>query len=169
MEKIRIIEEKIYSIREKRVILDKDLAFLYQVSTRALNQAVKRNKTRFPDDFMFRLSKEEAESLVSQNVIPSRKFFGGHLPYAFTEYGIAMLSSVLKSEKAINVNIAIMRVFSKTREYMLTHKEFARKLGELEAKVDKNNIETQELFKIIKKMIALPPIKKKKIGFVIDK
>ncbi|MGH2566937.1 MAG: ORF6N domain-containing protein [Bacteroidota bacterium] len=105
-----VIENRIFLLRGQKVMLSPHLAKLYGVETRALNQAVKRNVTRFPADFMFQLSKEEADWLVSQNVIPQRKYFGGSNPYAFTEQGVAMLSTVLRSEQAIQVNIAIMRV-----------------------------------------------------------
>jgi hypothetical protein len=104
------IINKILVVRNQKVILDKDLAVLYNVETRALKQAVKRNIKRFPSDFMFIFSKKEIEKMVSQNVIPSKSYFGGAAPFAFTEQGVAMLSSVLKSERAIEVNILIMRV-----------------------------------------------------------
>jgi hypothetical protein len=103
-----------------------------------LNQAVKRNVNRFPYDFMFQLNLEEALGLVSQNVIPHKKYLGGTLPYAFTEQGVAMLSTVLHSERAIQMNIAIMRAFVKLREFLLTHKELAQKIAELEQKIGKN-------------------------------
>jgi len=104
------IINKILVVRNQKVILDKDLAVLYNVETRALKQAVKRNIKRFPSDFMFIFSKKEIEQMVSQNVIPSKSHLGGAAPFAFTEQGVAMLSSVLKSERAIEVNILIMRV-----------------------------------------------------------
>ena len=109
-----IIEQHIYLIRGHKVMLDPALAVLYRVKTIALRQQVKRNPQRFPNDFFFQLTKGEAELLVSQNVIPSRRSFGGSLPYAFTEQGVAMLSSVLKSDRAAAVNVAIMRVFSRS-------------------------------------------------------
>ena len=108
-----MIERKIFLLRHQKVILSPHLAELYGVETRTLNQAVKRNMTRFPEDFMFQLTDTEVAWLVSQNVIPHRKYFGGTLPYAFTEQGVAMLSSVLRSERAIQMNIAIMRAFVK--------------------------------------------------------
>ena len=110
------IETRIFLIRGKKVMLDKDLAELYKVKPIALRQQVKRNKERFPDDFMFQLTNEEVEIMVSQIVIPSKQSLGGYFPYAFTEQGIAMLSSVLNSKRAINVNIQIMRIFTKLRE-----------------------------------------------------
>src|SRR3990172_264518 len=111
-----MIERKIFLLRHQKVILSPHLAELYGVETRTLNQAVKRNRTRFPEDFMFQLTDTEVAWLVSQNVIPHREYFGGTLPYAFTEQGVAMLSSVLRSERAIQMNIAIMRAFVKLRE-----------------------------------------------------
>ena len=105
------IKSKIHTIRDMQVMIDSDLAELYNVETRALNQAVKRNIKRFPRDFMFQLTDSEAELLVSQNVIPSKQHLGGHLPYVFTEQGVAMLSGVLKSDTAVRISIQIMRAF----------------------------------------------------------
>ena len=128
------IQRKIYEIREQKVMLDFDLAELYEVQTKNLNLAVKRNIKRFPPDFMFQLTKPEWENLRLQ--IETSKGRGGtrYLPYAFTEQGLAMLSGVLKSDKAINVNIAIMRAFVFIRQYALTHKDLTERLKELEAK-----------------------------------
>lgn len=117
-------------------MLDRDLAALYQVKPIALRQAVKRNSNRFPEDFVIQLSKEEAEVLVSQNVIPSRRSLGGFLPYAFTEQGVAMLSSVLRSERAAMVNIATMRTFVRLRQILAAHKELAERLAAMEKKYD---------------------------------
>lgn len=118
-------------------MLDYDLAELYEVENRALKQAVKRNIDRFPKDFMFTLTNQEVNNLVSQNVIPSKSHFGGALPFAFTEQGVSMLSSVLRSPKAIQVNIAIMRTFVFLRQYALTHQDLTAKLKEMEAKFNK--------------------------------
>lgn len=126
------IEHKIYEVRGHKVLLDFDLAVLYEVETRALKQAVKRNLRRFPDDFMFSLSEAEIESLVSQNVIPSRSRLGGAAPFAFTEQGVAMLSSVLNSERAVEVNIAIMRTFVVIRQHAWNYKDLYEKLQEME-------------------------------------
>jgi len=119
-------------------MLDFDLATMYEVETRVLKQAVKRNIQRFPSDFMFQLSAIEAAALVSQSVIPSKKYLGGALPFAFTEQGVAMLSSVLNSEKAIEVNIIIIRTFVLIRQYALNFKELHDKLIKLEKKYNKN-------------------------------
>lgn len=126
---VEIIERKIYLIRRHKVMLDRDLAALYGVETKALNRAVKRNLQRFPDDFMFQLTKEESENLRFHFGTSS---WGGqrYLPYAFTENGVAMLSSVLSSERAVEVNIQIMRTFTRLREMLLTHKDLQRKIME---------------------------------------
>jgi phage regulator Rha-like protein len=108
---LQLIQNKIYEIRGQRVMLDFDLAEMYEVETRALKQAIKRNIDRFPNDFMFELNEKEIENLVSQSVIPSKSKLGGAKPFAFTEQGVAMLSSVLNSKKAIQVNIAVIRAF----------------------------------------------------------
>ena len=150
---LELIEKKILIIRGHKVMLDRDLAGLYEVGTKVLNQAVKRNLESFPDDFMITLTKEEAISLVSQNVTPHIKYFGGHLPNAFTEQGVAMLSSVLKSKRARLVNIQIMRAFVKLRELLNTHLELARKLEELEKKYD---AQFKSVFDAIKMLMAEP-------------
>ena len=115
-------------------MLDRDLAVLYDVKAIALRQQVKRNSDRFPSDFMSQLSDPEAKVLLSQNVIPSTRSLGGFLPYVFTEQGVAMLSSVLTSRRAVQVNIAIMRAFARLREMLATHKDLVRKLDEMEKK-----------------------------------
>ena len=148
--KLQIIQNKIHELRDHKVMLDFDLAGLYSVETRVMNQAVKRNKNRFPKDFMFQLSVSEWHQLViesqvkvpkrnsSQFVMSSRKHRGErYLPYAFTEQGVAMLSAILKSKKAIDVNVAIMRAFVFLRQYALTHKDLTAKLKELEGKYDR--------------------------------
>jgi hypothetical protein len=128
-----LIQSRIYLIRAQKVLLDSDLAALYEVETRTLNQAVRRNPGRFPEDFMFQLTLEEAKSLTSQIVI-SNAGRGGrrYQPYVFTEQGVAMLSSVLGSERAIQVNIAIMRTFVRMRHLLATHQELAQRLEEVE-------------------------------------
>ena len=149
-------------MRGHRIILSIDLCEMYEVEHRALNQAVKRNIKRFPKDFIFLLNNQELSILKSQNVISS--LWGGrrHSPYAFTEQGVAMLSSVLKSEKAIQVNIEIMRTFVNLREMISTHKELSKKLNTLEKKYDS---QFKVVFDAIKQLMT-PPIKpKKKIGY----
>jgi len=161
------IERSILLIRGQKVMLSVHLAELYDVETRALNQAVKRNIIRFPQDFMFQLSEAEAQQLVSQNVIPHKKYFGGSLPYAFTEQGVAMLSSVLNSETAIKVNIEIMRAFVRLRRMLASHADLARKLEALEKKYD---AQFKIVFDAIRQLMAPsePQPPKRRIGFVVE-
>ncbi|MDD5680413.1 MAG: ORF6N domain-containing protein [Candidatus Omnitrophica bacterium] len=161
------IEKKIYIIRGQKVMLDRDLAMLYGVETRVLNQAVTRNKERFPEDFMFQLTKAETESLRSQIVISKR---GGarYLPYVFTEQGVAMLSGVLTSPRAVEVNIAIMRAFVRLRVIIYAHKELAEKLKELEVKIGRHDKEIIAIFEVIKRLAEpLTDGQKRRIGFHI--
>ena len=130
------IEGKILLIRGENVLLDCDLAALYGVETRVLKQAVKRNTKRFPEDFMFILKNSEVDNLVSQNVIPSKSRLGGALPMVFTEQGVAMLSGILNSDKAIEVNIAIMRTFVQIRKLMNNNKILAKKITDMEKNYD---------------------------------
>ena len=157
------IEQAILLIRGKKVMLDVDLAALYEVETGVLNRAVKRNVDRFPEDFMFQLTLEETERLRCQNGI-SKIGRGGrrYLPYAFTEQGVAMLSSVLRSPRAIQVNIEIMRAFVRLREILATHKELARKLAALEEKYDE---QFKVVFDAIRALMAPPEKSRKQIGF----
>ncbi len=129
---LELIKNSILEIRGKKVMLDMDLAKIYQVETRALKQAVRRNLDRFPEDFLFQLTETEMQNLVSQNVIPHIKYFGGSAPFAFTEQGVAMLSSILKSKKAIQMNISIMRAFVMIRQWALSYQELSDKLSDLE-------------------------------------
>lgn len=132
-----LIERRILIIHGHKVMLDRDLALLYDVKSIALRQQVKRNIDRFPADFMFQLSDQETSLLLSQNVIPSPRSLGGSLPYAFTEQGIAMLCSVLRGKRAVQVNIAIMRAFVHLREILASHKDLAGKLDAMEKKYDR--------------------------------
>lgn len=162
---VEVIEGKIYLIRGQKVMLDSDLAELYGVEVKRLKRQVRRNITRFPEDFMFELWKEEYDSLRSHFGTLKRGEHVKYLPYAFTEQGVAMLSSVLNSERAIHVNIAIMRAFVKLREILATHKDLARKLEEMEKKYD---AQFKVVFDAIRKLMAPPPEpKKRKIGFVV--
>ena len=150
------IERRMLVIRGQKVMLDKDLAGLYGVPVKRLNEQVKRNLKRFPADFMFMLTKQEVMNLKSQFATSS---WGGvrKLPYAFTEQGIAMLSSVLNSERAIQVNIAIMRAFVRIKQVLATHKELARKLEEHEVKLAKHDNSILAIFEIIKQLADPPP------------
>jgi len=151
------IERRIHLIRGQWVMLDRDLAELYGVTTAALNQAVKRNSDRFPDNFMFQLDSEEFEKWISQIVIsnPGLKMGARRRPLAFTEQGVAMLSSVLRSKRAIQVNIAIMRAFVTFREMLATHKDLADKLAELEQRYDER---FRVVFDAIRELMAPPSL-----------
>ena len=158
------IEKTIYVIRGEKVMLDRDLAELYEVGTKALNQAVRRNPDRFPVDFMFQLSeKEVAELNRSQFVTGSEKHRDPRFrPYAFTEQGVAMLSSVLRSKRAIAVNIEIMRAFVKLRQMLASHAELSRRLDELESHYDK---QFKVVFDAIGRLMTTPVRNRKEIGF----
>lgn len=158
------IERRIKIIRGHKIMLDEDLSALYEVPTKVLIQSVKRNTQRFPDDFMFQLKKREFQSLRSQFVTSKR---GGrrYLPYVFTEQGVAMLSSVLNSERAIQMNVAIMRTFVKMRQFALSYKELAEKLNELERKTETHDKEIKAIFNAMRRLMT-PPVKPKpRIGF----
>ena len=152
-------------------MLDKDLAELYRVSTKRLNEQVKRNISRFPKDFMLQLNEKEIRMLETQYPNLRSHFatssWGGrrYFPYAFTEQGVAMLSSVLNSERAIQVNIAIMRAFVKLRKILSTHKDLVHKLNELERKVEKHDVEIHPIFEAIRRLMTEPEKPKSKIGF----
>ncbi len=155
---------RIFLIRGKKVMIDRDLAELYEVDSKALNQAVKRNISRFPPDFMFQISKEEADSLRSQFVTleKGRGRYSKYLPYVFTEQGVAMLSSVLKSDRAIQVNIQIIRTFTRLRELLITNKELREKIEEMEEKYDKK---LKDIFTVLKNLLLQEEKPKKQIGF----
>jgi phage regulator Rha-like protein len=161
---VEIIEKKIYLIRVHKVMLDSDLAELYGVETKRLNERVRRNLKRFPDDFMFQLTEEEAESLRSHfaTLKSGRGKHRKYLPYAFTEQGVAMLSSVLNSDLAIEVNVQIIRTFVKLREMLSTHKDLARKLADMEKKYD---AQFKFVFDAIRQLMKPDEPKKKPIGF----
>lgn len=166
---LQIIQNKIFEVRGCRVMLDYHLAELYQVETRALKQAVKRNIERFPSDFMFVLTKEEANLLlsigVSQNVIPPDYNFGVAMPMAFTEQGVAMLSSVLRSKIAIEVNISIMRAFVLMRQMVIGYEELLRRIEELEVSID---AQFNELYQALTQLLSQSKQQKERrpVGFV---
>jgi hypothetical protein len=168
----RPIERHIQLIRGQKVMLDRDLADLYGVKPIALRQQVRRNRERFPRDFMFQLTKAEAESLVSQFVIPSRRSLGGFLPYVFTQEGVAMLSSVLRSRRAILANIAIMRSFVHLREMIAANKDLAARIEKMERSHDRTASvievlvdEIDGIAREVKNMKALPSSPDRKYGF----
>lgn len=168
------VQNVIYVIRGERVMVDRDLATLYGVSSKAFNQSVKRHKDRFPEDFMFQLTVEEARSwwlermathLRSQSVTLKR---GQHLkyrPHVFTEHGILMLSSVLNSERAIRVNIEIMRAFVRLRTLVAAHRDLTDKLTELERRVTRHDGHIRAIFEAVRQLMTPPPAKVKQIGF----
>ena len=162
-----IIKNSILHIRGKRVILDFELAKLYEVETRVLKQAVRRNMERFPEDFLFELSTDEMQNMVSQNVIPSLKYFGGATVYAFTEQGVAMLSSVLRNKKAIQINISIMRAFVMMRQWALNHQELSARLDTLEQEYGQKFSDIEQLLNYLiqkdQKQAQQPP--RDRIGF----
>ena len=162
------IEKCIYILRKKKVMLDNDLAQLYGVTTKVLNQAVKRKIQRFPQDFMFQLTPEENDSLRSQIVTleGGRGTHRKYLPYAFTEQGVAMLSSVLNSDRAVLVNVAIMRAFVSLRGMMDSHKDLARKLEELEEKYD---AQFRVVFNAIRQLMTPPESRRRRVGFMTEK
>ena len=166
---LQIIQNKIFEVRGCRVMLDYHLAELYQVETRALKQAVKRNIERFPGDFMFVLTQEEANLLlsigVSQNVIPPAYNFGVAMPMAFTEQGVAMLSSVLRSKVAIEVNISIMRAFALMRQMAIGYEELSRRIEELEVSTD---AQFNELYQALTQLLSQSKQQKERrpVGFV---
>ncbi len=149
------IEKAILLVRGQKVMLDRDLAVLYGVETRALNQAVKRNRDRFPDDFMFELTRDEIRN-ISQSVICSSTMKHAKNVYAFTEQGVAMLSSVLHSKRAVQVNIEIMRAFVRLREILSTHKKVARKFEELEGRIAEHDEQIVAIFDAIRQLMTPP-------------
>ncbi len=175
-----ILMKRIYVFRDQKVMLDRDLAELYGVETRTLKQAVRRNKERFPDDFMFELTSDEVEIMVSQSVIPDKKVLGGALPFVFSAQGVAMLSSVLKSKTAIQINIQIMRVFTKLRQFLSDNTHIQHEILEIRLAMEKlakkqegqdKNVEL--IFEYIERLEdkletpALP--ERKRIGYKVGK
>jgi phage regulator Rha-like protein len=163
---LEIIERKIYIIRGCKVMLDSDLAESYQVPTKALNQAVRRNRDRFSADLMFRLNAEELGNLRSQIVTSSSEHGGRRSPpYAFTEHGVAMLSSVLSSKRAVALNILIIRAFIRLREYLASHKDLARKLEDIERIQHEHGAHIEQIYGYIQQLLEPPESSKRRIGF----
>jgi hypothetical protein len=165
------IQSLIYVLRGHRVMLDRDLADLYGVETRALNQAVQRNRSRFPEDFMFRLTLEEGKAVMasrSQNVILKWGKNLKYAPYAFTEHGAVMLANVLKSDRAVRASILVVRAFVSLRQTLGTHEDLVRKVKAIERKVGKHDTELQEIIKILRTLLEPPPPEppKRPIGFM---
>ena len=162
-----LIQRKIIVLREEKVMIDRDLAELYGVETKQLKRAVRRNLHRFPSDFMFELSREEYNSLRSQFGTLKRGTHSKYLPMTFTEQGVAMLSSVLNSDRAIEVNIAIMRAFVQLRKISSSHKQLAQKLREIEARLEDHDESIDAIFEAIQQLMRPPEKPRKPIGFEV--
>ena len=161
-----LVMNKIYLIRGQKVMLDKDLAELYQVETRVLNQAIRRNSSRFPKDFMFQLTQKEFEDWKSQIVISNSQKMGlRKRPLVFTEQGVSMLSGVLNSEIAIQVHIQIIRVFAKMREMLLTHKDILLQLEKMEKKITGHDADIALIFQYLKQLLNPPQPPRQRVGF----
>ena len=165
---IEPIEKKILFIRNQKVMIDSDLAELYGVTTKRLNEQVKRNKGRFPEDFMFKLTKKEKQELVANCDHLIRLKYSSVMPNVFTEHGAIMLAAVLNSQKAIEMSLFVVRAFIRLREIISTHKELAQKLKELELKIDSHDQHIQAIFEFINQLIAPPEKPKRKMGFTIN-
>ena len=166
---IDAIQQKIYLIRGRKVMLDKNLSMLYGVKPIRLREQVKRNKKRFPEDFMFQLNEREINLMVSQNAIASRKHLGGHAPYVFTEQGVAMLATVLNSDRAIQANIEIMRAFVKLRAFIASHRNLANKLMTIEMRINRQDEKIGSIFETLNRLMTPPAKKRSRIGFKRDK
>lgn len=163
-----IIMNKIYFIRGRKIMIDRDLAELYQVETKRLKEAVRRNINRFPDDFMFEMDGQELENWRTQIATSnlSDKMGLRYAPFCFTEQGLTMLSCILNSDRAIAVNIRIIRIFTRMREMLLTHKDILLKLEQLERKVDRHDEDIQLIFNYLKQLLNPPQTPRRKIGFI---
>jgi phage regulator Rha-like protein len=160
-----VVLNKIYLIRNQKVMLDRDLAELYDVKPIRLREQVKRNKDRFPENFMFQLTEEEVNNMVSQNAIPSKQALGGTFPYVFTEHGVLMLSNVLKSERAIQMSIRIIEIFVKLRETLLLHKDVALLVDQVEKRMGKQDKKIELLFSYLSQFMEKEEEPRKPIGF----
>lgn len=159
------IISKIYQLRSTSVMLDRDLAVLFDVKTYRLREQVKRNKMRFPENFMFQLTENEVDVMVSQNAIPSKQYLGGHLPYVFTEHGVLQLSNVLKSERAIQISIKIIELFVKMREMLLTHKDILLQLEEMRKSIKSNDERIDLIYNYLVQFINEQKKPRNEIGF----
>jgi hypothetical protein len=164
-----IVLSKIYYVRGHKIMLDKDLAEMYGVQPKRLREQVKRNADRFPDKFMFQLTDSEVNSMVSQNVIPSKQHLGGYLPYAFTEHGVLMLASILRSKIAMQVSVRIIETFVKMRELLSAHSDILLKLERLETQTWQNTEDIQKVFDYLKQLlIPAEQANRRRIGFRQD-
>jgi hypothetical protein len=160
-----VIKNKIYLLRDQKIMLDKDLATLYGVKPIRLREQVKRNPERFPDRFMFQLSEDEVDLMVSQNAIPSKRNLGGSLPYAFTEHGVLMLANVLKSGRAIQMSVRIIDVFVKLRELLLSNKEILLKLEHFEKQIVQNSDDIQMIMGALRELLNPNTVERQPIGY----
>ncbi len=156
---------KIHYLRNQKIMLDRDLAELYGVQAIRLREQVKRNIARFPSNFMFQLTEDEAESMVSQIAIPSKKVLGGRLPYAFTEHGVLMLASVLKSDKALNVSVRAIEIFVKMREILSAHRNILLQMQKVEKKLTAHDEDIQLIFAALKKLLNPQQQQRERVGF----
>ncbi len=159
-----IVMNKIFLIRGHKVMLDRDLSELYNVKAIRLREQVKRNQERFPENFMFQLTEKEVENMVSQNAIPSKQHLGGSLPFAFTEHGVLMLASVLKSEQAVTMSIRIIEIFVKLRETLLMHKDVLLKLEQLEKRLVNHDDDIKLIFKYLRELLNPKTEPMRKVG-----
>lgn len=160
-----VIANKIYHVRGKQVMLDRDLAELYEVKAIRLREQVKRNTERFPENFMFQLTDEEVDSMVSQNAIPSRQHLGGSLPYAFTEHGVLQLSNVLKSGQAVQVSINIIEVFIKIRELLLTNKDILLQLNQIRTSLNEHEDRIDMIYNYLKQFMQDEKKPRTEVGY----
>ncbi|MCD6020105.1 MAG: hypothetical protein K0S53_3226 [Bacteroidetes bacterium] len=164
-----VILNKIYLIRNQKVMLDKDLAELFGVKSIRLREQVKRNAMKFPAHFMFQLTEIEAEIMVSQNAIPSKSHMGGYLPYAFTEHGVLMLANVLKSELATKVSIKIIELFVKLREMLVTNSELRTEVEKIKRKLDNQDKNMEVVFRYLDELLEKKEIRRTRIGYKLSK
>lgn len=164
-----ILINKIYFLRNEKVMLDRDLAELYGVKATRLREQVKRNMTKFPAHFMFQLSELEVEIMVAQNAIPSKQHLGGNLPYAFTEHGVLMLANVLKSDRAIQVSIRIIELFVKLREMLVTHTELKLEIEQIKKKIDNHDKNIEIVFRYFDELLEQKAKPRKPVGYSLPK
>ena len=164
-----VLINKIYFLRNEKVMIDRDLAILYGVEGRRLREQVKRNISKFPRHFMFQLSEKEVEIMVSQNAIPSKSSLGGTLPYVFTEHGVLMLANVLKSEQAVQVSIRIIELFVQLRETLVSHTELKLEIKRIKKKIDNQNKNIEIVFKYFDELLEKKETPRKQIGYKLPK
>jgi phage regulator Rha-like protein len=164
-----VLISKIYYLRKEKIMLDRDLAALYGVKAIRLREQVKRNLSKFPSHFMFQLTENEVEIMVSQNAIPSKQNLGGTLPYAFTEHGVLMLANVLKSERGVQVSIKIIELFVKLREMIVTHTELKLEIERIKKKIDNHDKNIEIVFRYFDELLEKKAKPRKKIGFKLPK